>query len=99
MDLNSPTRGARGGVVPHCGVYVCVKVTGMQSGGVPPPILPIGAVCTQDAEGPRAVSVLGLGICAALFPQVASLTLPLPPMGVSGLTRPRVTDNKGDFPP
>ena len=36
MDLNSPTRGARGGVVPWCGVYACVKVTGMQSGGVPP---------------------------------------------------------------
>lgn len=86
--------------MPHCGVYVCVKITGMQSGeSPPPPILSFGAVCTQDAEGPRAVSVLGLGICAALFPQVASLTLPLPPTGVSGLTRPCVTDNKGDFPP
>lgn len=49
--------------------------------------------------GPRAVSVLGWGICAALFPQVASLAVPLPPMGVSGLTRLRVTDNKGGFPP
>lgn len=53
----------------------------------------------MQKPGPRAVSVLGLGICAALFPQVASLTVPLPPMGVSGLTRPRVTDNKGGFPP
>ena len=33
-----------------CGMYACVKVTGMQSGGVPPLILPIGAICTQDAE-------------------------------------------------
>ena len=50
MDLNSPTRGARGGVMQWCGMYACVKVTGMQSGGVPPLILPIGAICTQDAE-------------------------------------------------
>lgn len=53
----------------------------------------------MQKPGPRAVSVLGLGICAALFPQVASLAVPLPPMGVSGLTRLRVTDNKGGFPP
>ena len=52
----------------------------------------------MQKPGPRAVSVLVLGICAALFPQVASLAVPLPSMGVSGLTRLRVTDNKGGLP-
>lgn len=76
----------------------------MQSGVVPTPLpLPHSAHQCSLHLGSRSEALeqstfLAWGSVLLLFPQVAGLTVPLPPVGVSGLTGIRVADNTGGFP-